>query len=383
MAIGKPNKITLDLYLNKHVYTRVAQYDIDSREINIKITDKGVPFPIDSSEYSVRIEYLKSDGRSILDDIPVENILEDGTIKLVLSEQMCASWGKNEARLLLSSISTGEVVHTMHFDIIVDKSVIDNVSVTSSDEYKSFENALSKFDSVVGGFSSTVDNLNAHIVDKFNPHNVTKKQIGLENVDNTSDIDKPISNATQTALDNKAPVSHASTEKKYGVGNTNNYGHVKLSDVIDKYVNDATSGGIAASQASVYGLSQRSNFHLINDFTPADANVSTNGIHTFTLSKSIKDYDLLIIESDFNITSNRSIPQPLIMTPTFFINALITEISAKYYVSRGTSFTWADISTTLSYVDDTTINVQQRAMNPFTNIRIIGITFNPKNRDLY
>lgn len=42
-----------------------------------------------------------------------------------------------------------------------------------------------------------------HIGRKDNPHNTTKEQIGLGNVDNTADIDKPISNATQLALDNK------------------------------------------------------------------------------------------------------------------------------------------------------------------------------------
>jgi hypothetical protein len=31
----------------------------------------------------------------------------------------------------------------------------------------------------------------------------TKSEIGLSNVDNTSDLDKPVSNATQTALNSK------------------------------------------------------------------------------------------------------------------------------------------------------------------------------------
>ena len=39
-----------------------------------------------------------------------------------------------------------------------------------------------------------------HISNTANPHNVTAEQIGLGNVDNTSDLDKPISNATQEAL---------------------------------------------------------------------------------------------------------------------------------------------------------------------------------------
>ena len=47
------------------------------------------------------------------------------------------------------------------------------------------------------GISSS---LNAHITNTNNPHNVTKTQVGLGNVDNTSDKNKPISDATQTAL---------------------------------------------------------------------------------------------------------------------------------------------------------------------------------------
>ncbi|WP_111707498.1 MopE-related protein [Lutibacter citreus] len=42
-----------------------------------------------------------------------------------------------------------------------------------------------------------------HAVQTDNPHLVTKLQVGLGNVDNTSDADKPISTLTQTALDGK------------------------------------------------------------------------------------------------------------------------------------------------------------------------------------
>ena len=45
--------------------------------------------------------------------------------------------------------------------------------------------------------------VDTHIVNKSNPHNVTKSQIGLGNIDNTSDINKPISTATQIELNKK------------------------------------------------------------------------------------------------------------------------------------------------------------------------------------
>lgn len=41
-----------------------------------------------------------------------------------------------------------------------------------------------------------------HTIKSDNPHNVTAEQIGLGSVDNTSDADKPISTATQEALNN-------------------------------------------------------------------------------------------------------------------------------------------------------------------------------------
>ena len=46
--------------------------------------------------------------------------------------------------------------------------------------------------------------LTGHTGNTSNPHNVTKAQVGLSNVNNTSDANKPISTATQTALDAKA-----------------------------------------------------------------------------------------------------------------------------------------------------------------------------------
>ncbi len=53
--------------------------------------------------------------------------------------------------------------------------------------------------------------LEEHINDLENPHNVTKDQVGLENVDNTSDVNKPISTLTQEALNLKANQTYVDT----------------------------------------------------------------------------------------------------------------------------------------------------------------------------
>lgn len=51
--------------------------------------------------------------------------------------------------------------------------------------------------------SNFTESLENHINDTNNPHSVTKAQVGLGNVNNTSDLDKPISTATQAALNTK------------------------------------------------------------------------------------------------------------------------------------------------------------------------------------
>lgn len=57
-----------------------------------------------------------------------------------------------------------------------------------------------------------VNTYNAHVASRENPHNVTKYQVGLENVDNTSDMSKPVSTATRAALDLKADKSTTYTK---------------------------------------------------------------------------------------------------------------------------------------------------------------------------
>lgn len=53
-----------------------------------------------------------------------------------------------------------------------------------------------------------IDANTSHRASTSNPHSVTKSQVGLGSVDNTTDIAKPVSTATQAALDAKAATSH-------------------------------------------------------------------------------------------------------------------------------------------------------------------------------
>ena len=102
--------------------------------------------------------------------------------------------------------------------------------------------------------------LTAHVSDATNPHSVTATQVGLGNVDNTSDATKPVSGPTQTALNSKANSSdltthindltnpHSVTAAQVGLGNVNN-----TSD-INKPVSTATQTALnlKADQLTTY-----------------------------------------------------------------------------------------------------------------------------------
>lgn len=88
--------------------------------------------------------------------------------------------------------------------VISGLSAATNAVITAADSVLS---ALGKLQKQITDLSSTVSTngstLSSHTSNTSNPHSVTKAQIGLSDVDNTSDINKPVSTAQQTALNLK------------------------------------------------------------------------------------------------------------------------------------------------------------------------------------
>lgn len=93
---------------------------------------------------------------------------------------------------------------------------VNNLSDRVSDNYIELD----------GKISDNATAINNHIADKTNPHEVTKAQVGLGNVDNTSDLNKPISTATQTALDGKVPNTRTVNNKALSSNISLNYSDV-------------------------------------------------------------------------------------------------------------------------------------------------------------
>lgn len=79
------------------------------------------------------------------------------------------------------------------------------------------------------GLTTSSEELRTHIRNKENPHNVTAELLGLGLVDNTRDLEKPISYAVQTALEGK----------------------VSYEDIKDTLASTETSKALSARQGSV------------------------------------------------------------------------------------------------------------------------------------
>lgn len=260
MSLVFNQKITLDLTISRVQNVHCSQDDADSRNILITLSDNGKPYSI-PSEVRILLKISKPDNTYVyIDEDDADHLFrnDDGTISIILSEQATCVSGICEAELQF--ITPKETISTRKFNIIVKKSVINdeeiesviesniiqkmirhlidfmnphkvnkeqvglgNVpNVTTNDqtptyeEAEEFENISSgeKLSIAFGKIQKAISSLLGHINNFDNPHKTTKSQIQLGNVDNTSDVDKPVSTAQQKAIDSAYANSNKYTDQK-------------------------------------------------------------------------------------------------------------------------------------------------------------------------
>lgn len=246
--------ITLGFYNETGILTvPISQGDID-RIIAIGFTNDGYKYEIPENTV-VYLKAQKPDGTQINTDEYCSIV--DNMVKIKVFKQLSAVDGIVKCELILSD-SSGKIYTSNHFNIAVTKSVHSDENLISTDTYKNiieilleieglkkdfvlksekdqpngvpsldenakiprnelyeanfYENGVVKLVDSVENNSTTDaatpnsvktvnDDLQQYKERKDNPHCVTKEQVGLGNVDNTSDIDKPVSTAQQNAID--------------------------------------------------------------------------------------------------------------------------------------------------------------------------------------
>lgn len=164
--------------------------------LNAFIAQKGANSglaPLDASG-QVPTQYLPSYVDDVLEFANRESFPasgEDGKIYVAEDTNITYRWSGENYVEISASLALGETSSTAY----------------AGNKGKANADAIAALKTFVGYDSTSGDSLKAlinnHIANKNNPHSVTKAQIGLSNVDNTSDANKPISTATQNALNKK------------------------------------------------------------------------------------------------------------------------------------------------------------------------------------
>lgn len=182
--------------LTAHNVSSTAHVDIRN------IIKNAIGIPIwDNNNFTLR--FTAFDGTILDIDLPIEGLAKD--IDYDSSSKEIIITKQNGTKFRISILDLVDIYigyNGVHIQTIVDNG---NVIKATLKAGTITETELSA--ALLKKINDKADqtNLLNHINDKSNPHEVTKAQVGLGNVDNTSDINKPISSAVQTALNGKQP----------------------------------------------------------------------------------------------------------------------------------------------------------------------------------
>lgn len=176
-------------------YTKESSWILigDTSELNNKVQEfidsKGAPNGLASLNESgiIPSAQLPSYVGDVIEVDTFSNLPgtgESGKIYIVQDTNLTYRWSGTAYVEISKSLALGETSSTAY----------------PGDKGKATTDKLNKTSDKIDAVQT---NLETHINNKSNPHEVNKAQVGLGNVDNTSDANKPISNATQTALNGK------------------------------------------------------------------------------------------------------------------------------------------------------------------------------------
>ena len=207
---GEAKGVTIDIAKDQSIK------DINVLDMNATLNDNGTikaGNPVGST--ALCISYILADGTYKLAKLDYSKFLEETEFAngLEVKDHKVHVKVDPSSESFLSVSSTGVKVSGVQnaINTAVDaekqareaecKQIRDSITQSGQGSTVALDNEIKRAKEAEAAITS---NLNNHIQDYQNPHKVTKDQVGLSNVDNTSDADKPVSDATQTELDKKA-----------------------------------------------------------------------------------------------------------------------------------------------------------------------------------
>jgi hypothetical protein len=245
---------------------------------------------------------------------------------------------------------------------------------------------------------------------------LTKSSVGLANVDNTADADKPVSTATQTALDLKAPLAapsftgNANFESNVtiegnltveGTTTTVNTSEVQINDPLfylaaNQYDTNTRDIGITGAYGTVGGT-EANHLHtgLVKDVTDGKWKLFSNTPHPVNnvVDFTSADYDTLkvgsleattvtpssgVVFSDGTQTKEGVASRtPIIQKTASYTLSALTERDSMIEVSSGSATTVTiPANSSVAYPIGTSIDVLQTSTGQVTIAAGAGVTVN-------
>lgn len=137
----------------------------------------------------------------------------------VTGSEKLVEWGQIQGDIL-NQADLQAILHDMSEDIDANITLVNTLSGKVSQIELDYQNLTQSYTEFKNQIQS---DLTTHIDNKQNPHNVTKTQLGLGNVDNTADVNKPLSTAQKNYIDTEIAKVVPAASMRVGYGNSNSY----------------------------------------------------------------------------------------------------------------------------------------------------------------
>lgn len=149
----------------------------------------------------------------------------DNPHAVTLTQAVASDGGTGITVFELETLTDGSNADTLHIHAATDLAITNSLTSAVYGIFGSVSARLDASDAILNGHNTEIVNargVELSLDDRLdtieasqsvfqarsdNPHSVTKSQVGLANANNTSDANKPVSTATQTALDLKSDVT--------------------------------------------------------------------------------------------------------------------------------------------------------------------------------
>ena len=165
-----------------------------------------------------------------------------------------------------------------------------SVSIDQVADFAKLKWFLATEEYVDNAVGSVQADLNLHKNSVSNPHGVTKVQVGLGNVDNTADVDKPIGSATQAAL---STLTQTKADKTYVDTQLNN-----KADKATTYTKTETESLVSAKSDTTY-VNAKYSSHIKTFLNTGTALSNTvNGEYFFVISNDSEKVEDLYLNTD-------------------------------------------------------------------------------------